>query len=115
MDTNKEKIEDSKRKDKIVKAQSLVIKNQAEVIKKMKDKEVKEVEHIQVKKDENKPIHKKSSLKPIPDHLSPVNSKHLNDLKGHSMKCNGNPGGDCLSSCTIIHLSFTKDRSERRR
>ena len=50
MDTNKEKIEDSKRKDKISKAQSLVIKNQAEVINEMKDKKEKEVEHIQVKK-----------------------------------------------------------------
>ena len=31
------------------------------------------------------------------------------------MKCYGNPGGDCLSSCTTIHLSNTNDRLERRR
>ena len=31
------------------------------------------------------------------------------------MKCDGNPGGDCLSSCTTMHLSFTKDKSERNR
>ena len=31
------------------------------------------------------------------------------------MKADGYPGGDCLSSCTTMHISYTKDRSERSR
>ena len=63
-----------------------------------------------------KPKNKKSNeSKPIPDHLSPVQKQHLNDLYGIRMKCDGNPGGDCLSSCVTIHISNTKDQHERRR
>ena len=58
---------------------------------------------------------KTPTLKPIPKHLTPVQTQHLKDLNGICMKCNGNPGGDCLSSCTTIHLSNTNDRHERRR
>ena len=31
------------------------------------------------------------------------------------MRACGNPGGDCLSSCTTMHLSNTKDSFERKR
>ena len=58
---------------------------------------------------------KSNESKPIPDHLSPVQKQHLNDLYGIRMKCDGNPGGDCLSSCVTIHISNTKDQHERRR
>ena len=53
--------------------------------------------------------------KPIPAHLNPVQEKHLKDLCGLKMKCDGNPGGDCLSSCTTMHLSNTKGSHQRRR
>ena len=54
-------------------------------------------------------------VKPIPNHLSPVQAKHLKDLLGIKMKCDGNMEGDCLSSCTTFYLSNTNDKSERRR
>ena len=53
--------------------------------------------------------------KPFPAHLNPVQEKHLKDLFGLKMKCNSNPGGECLNSCTTMHLSNTKDSHGRRR
>ena len=52
---------------------------------------------------------------PIPHYLTPVQDQHLPDLNGIKMKADGNPGGDCLSSCTTMHISYTKDNTERRR
>ena len=66
----------------------------------------------EVKAPKIKIAHKK---KAIPKHLSLVHKAHLKDLCGLRMKSDGKPGGDCLSSCTTIHLSHTKDKYERRR
>ena len=52
-------------------------------------------------------------IKPIPKFLSPVRAQHLKDLERIRMECNANPGGDCLSSCTTMHISYTDDKSER--
>ena len=103
-------------KDELIKAQALTIQGQAKRIADMEanvstllkwreeDRKVKTVESNSVKEG-----------KPIPDHLNPVQEKHLKDLYGLKMKSDGNPGGDCLSSCTTMHLSNTKDSHERRR
>ena len=106
-------IPDSLAKDDIIKNQANIIEKQAEAIKRLEDN----VEKLVKSKTEEKTPSVKVSLKakPIPDHLSAVKEEHIKDLKGHKMKCNGNPGGDCLSSCKTIHLSNTKDSSERRR
>ena len=61
------------------------------------------------------PVGSKLVVGPIPNHLSPVHDQHLHDLNGIRMKADGNPGGDCLSSCTTMHISYTKDNAERKR
>ena len=99
------------KKDEIIEAQGRKIAEQ--------EKEIQDIKAgFEAMRSITKPkapeiISKKTS--PIPEHLSPVQDKHLKDLGGIRMKCNGNPGGDCLSSCTTIHLSNTRNSSERRR
>ena len=99
--------------DQIIKSQERQIKAQAEEIESMKQS----IDALHEERDRaRKPTNKiPCEIKPIPNHLTPVQSQHLKDLYGIRMKCNGNPGGDCLSSCTTIHLSNTKDRHERKR
>ena len=65
--------------------------------------------------DSKVPVENISNKGPIPDHLTPVQDQHLNDLHGLRMKADGHPGGDCLSSCTTMHISYTKDNAERNR
>ena len=102
------------KKDEIIKSQAKVIEEQANQIKKIDDN----IELMELMKSRNikRPwVRPNIELKPIPDHLSPVQDRHLKDLLGVRMKCNGNPGGDCLSSCTTLHISNTNDSSERKR
>ena len=99
-------------KDTIIKAQEKTIKDQAEAIKALREDVT--ILHDVIEKKNTK-VKVTPQIKPIPKFLSPVQDQHLKDLEGIRMKCNGNPGGDCLSSCTTMHLSFTKDKSERQR
>ena len=110
-----EDLVESARKDEIIKSQLQVIKNQAEIIQKMKDKDKKDPDQIQSKTVKSKSIPKSSNeLKYLPKHLSPVHAKHHTDLGGYKMKADGNAGGDCLSSVTTMHLSYTRNKFERK-
>ena len=100
-------------KDSIIKAQEQMIKDQAKDILGLKeDVNILHDAIARSKKTQNKVT---LEMKPVPKFLTPVQAQHLKDLEGFRMKSNGNPGGDCLSSCTTMHLSFTKDKSERNR
>ena len=100
----------------VVDDKDLMIKNQKEQIKNQQ-KHIEDLtksvellhEAFEAKKKSN-PVVQPQQRK-IPNFLSPVHPQHLKDLEGLRMKCNGNPGGDCLSSCTTMHISFTKDKS----
>ena len=108
-----EKETDNKKKEDIIESQAKLIAEQAKELEKVKSDNSDLIKSIEATR---RPTNKVSQeFKPIPDHLSPVQSQHLNDLLGIRMKCDGNPGGDCLSSCTTMHLSSTKDNSERNR
>ena len=76
--------------------------NQLEL--KLKDKEENNT-NLLTSKDYKYPLGKNIKVGPIPDHLTPVQDQHLPDLNGIRMKADGNPGGDCLSSCTRMHIS----------
>ena len=100
------------KKDELRKTQAKTIEDQAKELVKLKENVEILMEAREEKKTKLKNV---SNKKPIPDHLSPVQDQHLDDLLGIRMKCSGNPGGDCLSSCTTIHLSNTNDSSERKK
>ena len=105
-------LKEASRKDEIIEAQAKKLDEQKTEI----DIMTQRVEELYKQRDKKK---QKTSVrpeqKPIPDFLTPVQPEHLKDLLGIRMKCNGNPGGDCLSSCTTIHLSYTNDKNERMR
>ena len=110
-DTND--LPDSIAKDKIIRNQANTIEKQADAIKKLEENMKSLVQKTNEKVTPN--VNFSNKKRPIPNHLTAVKEEHLKDLAGYKMKCDGNPGGDCLSSCTTIHLSNTKDGSERRR
>ena len=113
---HKEKIHTDEllKKDENIKSQAKMIEEQANKIKKIDDN-VELLELMKSSKVTGPWVRPANQQKPILNHLTPVQDRHLKDLMGIRMKCNGNPGGDCLSSCTTLHISNTNDSSERRR
>ena len=101
------------KKDEIIKAQAKQIKDQEKELLTLKENQKEILQALD--RSKGKHIKVSNKPKPIPPHLSPVQNKHLKDLEGLKMKFDGNPGGDCLSSCTTMHISHTKDSFERKR
>ena len=108
-----EKGKENIERDQKLEAQAKLIDEQAKELKCIKDQNEELLKKIDASKGPK--IKVSQEVKPIPDHLSPVQGKHLKDLLGIRMKCDGNMEGDCLSSCTTMHLSNTRSNSERKR
>ena len=99
-------------KDVIINNQAEQLRDQQKIIEDL-TQDVKTLHDAFAAKKESKVMPSPQSGK-IPDFLSP-HPQHLKYLEGLRMKCNGDPGGVCLSSCTTMHILYTKDRSERKR
>ena len=78
------------KKDELIKTQAKTIEDQAKELVKLKQNVEILMEAREEKKTKLKHV---ANKKPIPDHLSPVQDQHLDDLLGIRMKCSGNPGG----------------------
>ena len=52
-------------------------------------------------------------IRPIPNHLTSVHQRHLNQLKGYRMRMCAIPNGACLTNCLCAHMSCTDNKTDR--
>ena len=80
-----------------------------------KEKCIEKLTHRKEKANSIANVQGKREVNPVPKHLSKVHDIHRNELLGYRMKADGHAGGDCLSSVSTMHLSYTKNKFERQK
>ena len=109
-DVNLEKVSQNMHKllNQRIKELESELEKEREENKKLK-KELKHIKHNEV-------VVKKSPEKVashLPKHLTKVHEKHLDQLKGFTMRYCATPDGACLVHCMTAHISCSEDKSER--
>ena len=105
---------DESSKDEIIETQKNQTMEQEKIIEE-KGKCIETLTHRKEKANSIANVPGKREVKPVPKHLSKVHDIHRNELLGYRMKADGHAGGDCLSSVSTMHLSYTKNKFERQK